>query len=108
MVRREHKESDLPRAAAIRTDVAADLRRARTRHPRQDAGYLAGRAKSGLGQFLQISWLTPPRSSSGFLSNVRCDGSTLAALSLYALGYAIVPAIELIERQWNDYSIVTS
>jgi hypothetical protein len=44
--------------------------------------------------------LTPPRSFFGlFLSNVRCDGSTLAALSLYALGYAIVPAIELIERQ---------
>jgi hypothetical protein len=43
--------------------------------------------------------LMPPRASSGFLSNVRCDGRTLAALSLYALGYAIVVAIELIERQ---------
>jgi hypothetical protein len=72
---------------------------ARTRHPRQDAatpGYRACRAKSGLGQFLQISLAHAAALVFGlFFPTSDAMVSTLAALSVYALGYAI----ELIQRQ---------
>ena len=72
---------------------------ARTRHPRQDAatpGYRARRAKSGLGQFLQISLAHAAALVFGlFFPTSEAMVSTLAALSVYALGYAI----ELIQRQ---------
>ena len=45
----------------------------------------------GLAQFLQISFAYAAALVFELLPNARCDGSTVAALSVYALGYAIVP-----------------
>ena len=90
-------------ALPLRTDIVSStryfLKVPRTRHPRQDAatpGYRARRAKSGLGQFLQISLAHAAALVFGlFFPTSEAMESTLAALSVYALGYAI----ELIQRQ---------
>jgi len=52
---------------------------------------LRHRARSGLSQSLQISFAYGAALVFGLPSNVLCDGSRLAALSVYALGYAIIP-----------------
>ncbi|WP_433994582.1 NAD(P)H-binding protein, partial [Bradyrhizobium elkanii] len=66
----------------------------RTRNPRQDApnpGYEAHRARSGLGQFLQISCAHAAALVFGlFFPTSDAMVRTPAALSVYALGYAIV------------------
>jgi hypothetical protein len=65
-----------------------------TGHPRRDAatlGYWARCARSGLGQFPQISFARTAALVFGpFFPTSDAMVSTLAVLSLYALGYAVV------------------
>jgi hypothetical protein len=80
----------LPNSAAQRNDAMCQDQTSQARCC--TPGYWARRAKSGLGQFLQISFAHAAALVFGlFLPASDATVSTLAALSVYALGYAIVP-----------------